>query len=306
MRPLGFGEIVDGAVQLYRRDFALYYLIVLVCLLPNFVVQVVWNPFEALERAGGLADDPASSSEALLSMLGELGNVFLFSLFGLVLAWFAALSLTVAMAEHIEERPISLGRAYAGALRRIHTAAGASIVAVLIFVVVGAVVLLFSMAVFVASALVGSNWIAVAGFVFVAVLMLATFAFWFGVTFGIFPAIVLEGRTAMDALQRSLSLCRGGWLRVIGIMTVAQIINQVPGMAIAGSTGLWELFQPSGDVSTVSDVQQWVLNAAGLVLQPLTLPLMMGSVMVLFHDRRVRSEGYDLERLADDMRAAAR
>ena len=35
MRPLGFGEIVDGALQLYRRDFGLYYLIALVGAFPG-------------------------------------------------------------------------------------------------------------------------------------------------------------------------------------------------------------------------------------------------------------------------------
>ena len=304
MRPLGFGEIVDGAVQLYRRDFALYFLIVLVCGLPEYVLLVLWNPFEALESAQAVADDPGASAEAILSMFAQLGRVLLLSLLGLILGWFAGLSLTVAMARRIDERPASLGSAFAGGLRRVTKTAPASIVAGLIFVVMMAVVGLLWMFVSVGVALTAPPALTVVVLVASSALALIVIAFWFAATFAIFPAVVVENRSGMDALERSFSLCRGGWLRVVGIMTVAQIISMAPGLAITALTGAWDLFLSPGDVATVDPTRQWILNTADLVVTPLTLPFLVGCVMMLFHDRRVRREGHDLERRADDLRAA--
>lgn len=311
MRPLGFGEIVDGAVQLYRRDFGLYYLIGLVCSLPAYIFLVLWNPAELLEgmQAVDAADNPSAAAEALGPLVAQLGYTALLSLVAMVFAWFAGLSLTVAMAERIEERPASLGAAYGGALRRIPSAGGASILALLVFLALEAVVLVVSMFIITGAALVGGGgggaWVAVAALLFAVALNLAAIALWYAATFAIFPAVVIERHAAINALGRSLSLCKGGWLRVLGIMTVALIVSWAPSIATAALTGTWDLFLSPGDAATISAARQWVVNTADLVVGPLTLPFMVGCVMMLFHDRRVRSEGYDLERLADDLSGAA-
>ena len=308
MRPLGFSEIVDGAVQLYRRDFGLYYLIVLVCALPGYVLTVLWNPAELLEGVDAVEDaaDPTVALEQMGDLVGQMGFLFLITLVSLGFSFFASVALTVAMHARIEERPSSIGAAYRGALPHLVSTAGASIVALLIFLVAFVVawfLMLFSLAgVAVAT---GSPWLAVLALGILVVVLLLLTAFWMGATFGIFPAVVIEGRSAMDALARSFSLCRGGWLKVIGIMLVATIVGWAPDAAILTFTGMWELFQSPGEVATISPTRQWVLNTAGLVLGPLTMPFLLGCIMMLFHDRRVRSEGYDLERLADEMGASA-
>ncbi len=308
MRPLGFTEIVDGAVQLYRRDFGLYYLIVLVCSLPDYVMTVLWNPAELLESAETLdsAGDPTVALDQMATFFGDLGFLFLITLVSLAFGFFASLALTVAMHARIEERPSSLGTAYRGALPYIVSAAGASITAFLIFLVAAFVVWLLMMFTIAGITFAtGSTWLAVLGAVIMVAALVVVVCFWMGATFGIYPAVVIEGRSAMDALSRSWSLCRGGWLKVVGIMVVASIISQVPTIAIFSLTGTWELFVSPGDVATISPTRQWVLNTADLILGPLTIPFLLGCIMMLFHDRRVRSEAYDLERLADEMGPAA-
>lgn len=308
MRPLGFGEIVDGAVQLYRRDFGLYYLIVLVSSLPSYVLTVLWNPAELLESTEALdsAADPTVALEQMGDLVGQMGFLFLISLVSLAFSFFASLSLTVAMHARIEERPSSLGAAYRGALPHLVSAAGASIVAFLIFLVVFVVVWVAMMFSFVGvSVATGNLWLAVLAFGIMVVALLMVTSLWMGATFGVFPAVVIEGRSAMDALGRSFSLCRGGWLRVIGIMVVATIVSWAPAVAVATFTGTWDLFLSPGEVGTISPTRQWVLNTAGLIVGPLTMPFLLGCIMMLFHDRRVRSEGYDLETLADALGADA-
>ncbi len=308
MRPLGFGEILDGAIQLYRRDFGFYYLIALVCALPDYILLVLWNPTELLQGMEALdsTGDPTAGLELFGAMLGQLGYLFLVSIMALVFSWFAGLALTVAMADRIEERPTSFGAAYAGALRKVVSAAGASILALLIYLVVQAFVVILSVFTIAGFALVpGVPWLAVVGLILVLIMNLVLIAFWYAATFAIFPAVVVEGLPAMEALSRSFSLCRGGWLRVIGIMVVAMIVAYVPVAAITALGGYWEMFQTPGEVATISSARQWVMNTMDLVVGPVTLPFMIGCVMMLFHDRRVRKEAYDLETLAGEMEASA-
>ena len=307
MRPLGFGEILDGSIQLYRRDFGLYYLIALVCALPNYILLVLWNPSELLEGMQAIesTEDPTVGLEILGSMFGQLGYLFLISMVALIFTWFGGLALTVAMANRIEERPASVGGACAGALRRVTSAAGASILALLIYLVAQAVTAVLSLFVIGGFGITGSPWLAIVGFIIALIMNLVLIAFWYAATFAIFPAVVVERLPAMEALSRSFSLCRGGWLRVIGIMVVAMIVAYAPTTAIAALGGYWDLFQTPGELATISSMRQWVTNTLDLVVGPLTVPFMVGCVMMLFHDRRVRREAYDLETLAEEMGAAA-
>ena len=308
MRPLAFSEIVDGAVQLYRRDFGLYYLIGLVCSLPVYVTTVLWNPQELLESAEALdsAADPAVALDQMATLLGSLSVLFVIALVSLVFSFFASLSLTVAMHARIEERPSSLGAAYRGALPHVLRAAGAAITAFLIFIFVATVswlIIVFTVGGLTVAT--GNIWLMVLGMALGVALLAAVVCLWLGATFGIYPAVVIEGRSAMGALSRSWALCRGGWLRVIGIMVVATIVSWIPTVATVTLTGAWELFVSPTDAATISPTRQWVLNTADLVIGPLTLPFLVACIMMLFHDRRVRSEAYDLERLADEMGPAA-
>lgn len=309
MRPLGFGEIVDGAVQLYRRDFGLYYLIALLCSLPDYVLLVLWNPAELLEgmQAVESTEDPTLILEQFGAMSGSFGLMLLILLVGMFFAWYAALSITVAMADRIEDRPSSIGAALRGAIPRMPSAAGASIVAlaafVIVQVVVGVALAIVSVGVTLAAT---SPWVIVAVMATILGVTVLVTLLCIAAVFGVFPAVVIEGRPAIDALSRSLALCRAGWLRVIGIMVVALIVYSAPPMALQTLTGTWELFLSPGEVATISATRQWVINTADLVIGPLTVPFLVGCMMVLFHDRRVRSEGYDLERLADEMESGSR
>ena len=309
LRPLGFGEIVDGAVQLYRRDFGLYYLIALVCSLPDYVLLVLWNPAEMLEGLEAIesTEDPTLFLDQLGAMSGDLGFALLILFVGTFFAWYAALSITVAMSDRIEDRPSSIGQALRGAIPSVPSAAGATLLALLGFVVIQ-IVLSMVMAIVGVGVGVAANslWLAVAGFGIILAMWVLVTVFWLGAVFGVFPAVVIEGRSAVDALARSFALCKAGWLRVIGIMMVALIVYSAPPLAVQALTGYWELFLSPGEVYTISPTRQWLVNTADLVVGPLTTPFMVGCVMMLFHDRRVRSEAYDLERLADEMEAGIR
>ena len=293
MRPLGFGEIVDGALQIYRRDFGLYYLIALAAAFPGYVLMLV----SGVDLASLTSTPEADPTEAFLAM----GPVLAVTLASSAIAWVGWIAVGVAMVERIGERPASLGHAYRGAFRDLPSALGATVVALLIFAVLFFGVILAGglfTAIFVQS---GSpvGLIVSAAFMLVTAAIVA--ALWMGATFGILPAVIIERRGPMGALGRSLSLCRRGLLRVTGIMVVAWIINTVPSLGVSALFGMGDLFTSPEAVGEISATQQWLMNTIDLVVGPLTAPFMVGSIMVLFHDRRVRSEAFDLETLADEM-----
>lgn len=293
MRPLGFGEIVDGALQLYRRDFGLYYLIALVAAFPGYVLMLV-SGVDTAALAQPSETDP-------LAAFSAMGSILLVTLAAAAIAWVGMVAVAAAMADRIGERPASLGRAYKVALRRLPSAAAATFVAIVIFTVVAAAVFMGTGLVMFSFVDTGNLALTIlAGVGMLAVIALVA-AFALGATFGILPAVIVERRGAMSALGRSLSLCRGGWLRVIGIMAVAMIINIVPSVGTMALFGMGDLFVSPDALGEISSTQQWLMNTIDLVAGPLTTPFLVGSILVLFHDRRVRSEAFDLETLAGAM-----
>ena len=293
LRPLGFGEIVDGAVQLYRRDFGLYYLIVLIAAVPGYVIRLLLEP--------NLSDLAGDGTPDFAAFFAEMGSVMIVNLAAVAFAWIGTVALAVAMADRIEDRQTSVGSAYRGSMGHLPSATGATLVAMVAFFVVGIVV--FFVSALATFPLTGSGN-TLLGFIGFAVLLLPLMAVglaWLAATFGILPAVIIEGRPAMAALQRSFSLCNGGWLRVMGIMIVAMIINMAPSFAITALFGLDNLFTSPEQLGTIDSNQQWLLNTANLLIAPLTTPFMVGSIMILFHDRRVRKEAYDLETAAGTM-----
>ena len=295
LRPLGFGEIVDGALQLYRRDFGLYYLIALLAAVPGYILMLVLGT-----DVSALNVEPGADP---LAALGDASTVLFVLLLSAAFSWVGMLAVAVAMTERIEERHVSVGGSYRDALRHLPRAAGATILGFAVFAFVAGVILVVAM-IFAASLIVsGSITLVLLGTLSVMLLGAGLAMFWLAATFAILPAVIIEGRGVIGALRRSLSLCRGGWLRVIGIMVVASIIKLAPTLAITALFGMQDLFTSPEALGIVDAQSQWLMNTAGLLIGPLTTPFMLGSILILFHDRRVRSEAYDLETLAGTMDA---
>ncbi len=293
LRPLGFGEIVDGAVQLYRRDFGLYYLIVLIAAVPGYVIRLLLEP--------NLSDLAGDGTPDFAAFFAEMGSVMIVNLAAVAFAWIGTVALAVAMADRIEDRQTSVGSAYRGSMGHLPSATGATLVATVAFLVAGIVVFFVSALATFPLTRSGNTLLGFIGFAVLLLPLMAVGLAWLAATFGILPAVIIEGRPAMAALQRSFSLCNGGWLRVMGIMIVAMIINMAPSFAITALFGLENLFTSPEQLGTIDSDRQWLLNTANLLIAPLTTPFMVGSIMILFHDRRVRKEAYDLETAAGTM-----
>jgi len=243
----------------------------------------------------------AMSPPGFDALFAELPVVAAIGIVSGAMAWVGVLAVAAAMVERIEERQASVGRAYLDAIRYLPRAAGAALLALFCFFVVGVVVFMVSTLAAAPLIATGNALMAVVALlVFLLPIMTVGLA-WLAATFGILPAVIIENKSAMDALRRSLSLCNGGWLRVIGIMCVAQIINLAPGFAVQALFGIDNLFLSPEDLGTIDSGRQWLLNTISFVVSPLTTPFMVGSILMLFHDRRVRKEAFDLETAAGIM-----
>ncbi len=293
LRPLTFGEIVDGAVQLYRRDFAFYYLIALIAAVPGYVaVTLLPVDFDAV--AAALQSDDPSAATGHFAPFALVNTVWLaFTLVGSVAG-------TVAMVERIAGRPISVASAYARTLGHLPSAAGAAFLSLLGLALAALFVMLVLTLTLGAGFMMTDHWVFISLSAGVGVLaMVGLVLLWAGVTFGVVPAVVTEGRTAAGALGRSLSLFWGGRLRVLGILIVAMVIQVAPNLGIQWLFGLGDLYSPPELLGSVSPERQWLWNTIDFVVGALTFPFLIGATLVLFHDRRVRTEAYDLETRAN-------
>ena len=290
-RPLGFGEILDGAIQFYRRDFGLYFLIALVGSLPGYAMGLaVGVPSTGVDASGNAA-------------FAELGLDLAILVPAAAISWIGTLAVAVAVCARLEDRPASLEQAYRGVLRPFPSAAGGHLLAVLAVFLGGT---LAAIPVFV----LGGIGIAVSGNATAAAIFfgivglaaaLAILGLWYWTTFAIFPAVLMEGRTAAEAVRRSLKLSKGARFRILGIMLVVLIIRDGPTFGIFALFGGFEMFTSPATAGTVSAGVMALQETLGLLIGSLVAPFAVATLFLLYHDRRVRLEAADLETAAATM-----
>jgi hypothetical protein len=102
--------------------------------------------------------------------------------------------------------------------------------------------------------------------------------------------VVLEGRTGMDALQRSWDLTKGYRRKVLLVIGIAVAFLIVPTM-VMGIVAV---------IASASAEPSLGVMVASSVLSIFIFPFIYVATVVLYYDIRVRKEGFDLELLAAD------
>jgi hypothetical protein len=108
--------------------------------------------------------------------------------------------------------------------------------------------------------------------------------------FAVVPAVVVERRGPLSALQRSAELAEGDWWRICAVVVVAGLIATLPSMAV-------ELLMASA-VSAEDPMSRGFVSALGALVNALTYPFSVAATVILYYDRRVRAEGLDVELMA--------
>ncbi len=107
--------------------------------------------------------------------------------------------------------------------------------------------------------------------------------------------IVLERLPVFDAITRSFRLVRNGFWRVLGIRLLAAMVAGIVGGVIAAPFSVVGQIMLIGASSTATLLVGTTLSSiGGGISQIVTTPFVAGVVVLLYTDRRIRAEAFDL------------
>lgn len=296
LRPLGFGEILDGAFTIYRQHFATFFLTALLAVIPITLLT------RLLETLGMSAADPSTATTAALAFVVMVPvSMILWSLL-----WGA---LTQQTARAYEGEQPQIGPAYGRALRAVPPLIGSWFIMFGIAMVGVVALMLVSVIAAIPLALLASDESAtvigaVGGVLIGTAGALAAF---FALTsfFAVFPAIIVERLGPWAAIKRSQGLARGGRMRIIGISLVTFLIVLLPTLGLMTAAGMGAAMWDIDAAVMLSPMQRFMQLFVGVLSSALTTPFMVGCFTLLYFDRRIRADGYDLEVAADALAANA-
>ncbi|MFJ4472605.1 glycerophosphoryl diester phosphodiesterase membrane domain-containing protein [Streptomyces sp. NPDC089424] len=300
LRPLGVGEILDGAVSTMRTYWRTVLGIALTVAICTEIVVILLQGLVLNERTSTEAlEDPNATLGELSRALGDAllssGVVFLISLIGTVAA--TAL-LTTVTSRAVLGKPVTTGEAWRDARPRVLKLFG--LIFLLLLIALGVAVLGAVPGLLVTLSGGGG---AGAALTVLGTLCTAVLALWLMVRFSLAsPALMLEKQGILKAMSRSARLVRGSWWRVFGIQLLATIIaNIVAAIVVIPFTFLAAAFSGdgvSGFLDGTGDIGWTFLIISGIgsvIGSMITFPITAGVTVLLYVDQRIRREALDLE-----------
>ncbi|MEV7217674.1 glycerophosphoryl diester phosphodiesterase membrane domain-containing protein [Kitasatospora cineracea] len=275
LRPLGFGELMDGAFALVRRN---------------------WRAAFGLGLGLGVLVELAQAGVDWWIHLNGTDAEALFSSFytrpvAALLSILAAGLLAPVVGNALTGRDTPLRTAWALVRPRFGPLVGLYLLVVLILLAALAAPVALTVLL---STTGGAGWL--------ALLLLAPLpALWLSVRLLLaLPALMLEKQTVLAALKRSWRLARGAWWRIFALLLVFSIalyflteVLLVPGRLVADlvvglSGGL-------GSDDTDAAVGIAITAIGGTLAHTVTVPLAGALYALVYTDRRFRREALDLE-----------
>ena len=297
LRPIGLGEILDGAVTSIRRNPQATLGIAAIVMTISGVISA------AITLAGwsaGLRTMTNGITQQMTPAQARQFGAHLFSAYipvlagGVVLAFIIDLLLTgiltVVVGRAVLGRPVSAGQAWRAARSRLPALLGATLLTVAIVVAIWAVLAGICLAVVAAARPAGAVVIPL------AVIAAVVLSPWIWVRLSLFaPAVVLERQGPADSLRRSSRLVKGSWWRVFGILLLTNLIVGIASAILTVPFGLGQR-AIAGHTSSlgVAAVAAIVGAVGGIIAGTITRPLLAGVIVLLYVDLRIRREGLDM------------
>jgi hypothetical protein len=301
LRPLGVGEILDGAVTTMRTHWR-------TVLGVAFVVALVSQAAIALLQGLALYDSglttltsgSGTSANDVVNAFGGLlaasGLALLITLLGIVVA---TAMLTMVTSRAVLGRHVTAREAWAEARPQFFRLLGLTALLALIGALIMGVGILPGLGVVAA----GSD-AAGAGLLVLGILGAFVVIVWLLVRFCLAsPALMLEKQGVFKAMKRSVKLVQGSWWRIFGIQLLTVIlvyivtsIIQIPFVVVGAITSSGGL---AGFSSGSADSMGWsylIISGIGAVIgSTVTFPISAGVTALLYVDQRIRREALDLE-----------
>ncbi|MER7919853.1 MULTISPECIES: hypothetical protein [unclassified Streptomyces] len=301
LRPLGVGEILDGAVSTLRTYWRTVLGISLVLAVVTQVIAVLLQGYFLNRTAARTSlGDPAMPPGEALRVMGEsFVSSFALGLITLIGTLIATAMLTSVTSRAVLGRPATLGEAWREARPQLLKLFGQMLLLGLLGVGIMLVASVPGVIGFLAGSRIAGTALLLLGFVAGGVVSM-----WLMVRFSLAaPALMLEKQGIMHSLRRSAKLVHGSWWRILGIQLlsglivgVVRVVISIPFTLIAliaSDDGLSSLLGQNG--GHVGWTFLLIVGIGAVIGTTITLPISACVTVFLYIDQRIRREGLDLE-----------
>jgi hypothetical protein len=288
LRPLTLTDILNAAVAYIRANpkatLGLTTVVVVIAQIISLFLQV--GPLAAAGELGVLRGEEASTAAALGSSVSGLAGAITTLLSSILLSGM----LTVIVGRAVFGAGITIGEAW----QRVRGRLPALICYTLLWVF--GVVVIIAAVVFVVVAVASVS----GGTAFVLAIplglgLIALLVYLWTVLSFAPPLIVLERLGVFEAVARSVRLVRGDFWRVLGIRLLATIVASIVAGAVSIPFSLTgQILLLSSESVTTTLIALALVAIGGAVGQVITAPFSAGAVVLLYTDRRIRAEAFDL------------
>jgi hypothetical protein len=289
LRPLGVGEILDGAISTMRRHWKVQLglsaaVVTVVSILQFTALYFVFRTGSGIST-DGFGTDPNAQLDVATNVAQVVSAVV-----GMLAQVVVQGILTVVVSRAVLGQDVTMAEAWARARPRLGRLVLMSVAVLLLMgVLLGAPI---AVGIAVGAAAGTTAGLIVGGLGLLAAIPLAV---WVYVSLGVAaPAMMLEETGIRESFRRSRRLVRGSWWRVFGVLLLGMVIAQVLGGIIQVPFALASVFTSLSD-GRPPGFLFYVLNVVGSSLAgTITYPFVAGVVALLYVDLRIRREGLDL------------
>ncbi|MFE4540622.1 glycerophosphoryl diester phosphodiesterase membrane domain-containing protein [Streptomyces scopuliridis] len=297
LRPLGVGEILDGAVSTMRTHWRVVLSVTLAVAVVSQIADILFRRYLLPEPVE--LDPNASPSEVLSQAADSLSSTLVSEIPALAIliigTLFTTAVLTIVISRSVLGRPVKLSEAWKEARPRLPQLLGLTLLLPLMSAAIMTVAILPGLLMGSAG---GAALTALGGMAALAVVV------WLMVRFSLAsPALMLERQSVLSAMRRSAKLVTGAWWRTFGILLLTLLISFLISLIIAiptaiiatavDSAGLAGLLSGSGpDYSWPYLI---VTGIGSVIASTITYPISAGVTVLLYIDQRIRREALDLE-----------
>jgi hypothetical protein len=291
LRPLGIGEIIDGAISTMRRHWKLQLglsaaVVTAVSVLQAGALYLLYRDTAGLESGGVTGPEPdagvaANAAELVTLAIGQLAQMVLLGI------------LVFVVSRAVLGEDVTPSQAWTAVKPYLWRLIGLSVLVMVMTLGLISLPVLIGLAVYG----LGAGDVAAIGTGVVAGLVLLPAGVWLWVRLGVAaPALVLEKLGIVASMRRSGRLVRRSWWRVFGVLVLSTVISSVLGgiislpFTVGALLSDWNL-----DGSQAPGVWFYVLTTLGsAVAGTITYPFTAGVAALLYIDLRMRREALDL------------
>jgi|GEM_PF-6003459 len=287
LRPLKASEILDEAVDLYKKNAWLFIGIAAILYIPT----LIFDPTISGEHAFMYAHD-----------LRGMTNLFVSVLWYLLLAGpIVTGALTYAVSECYLGRSTNIRQCFSEVKGRVFSHLVLTNLVVIIIVALGCSVPFLLLVLGLTIIMSGSTGVASGTFVLSIAMISVTIPAYLAARLALaVPSVVLEQNGVISALRRTQRLTLGRAGRIFGILFVVIIVTSIVQGLIAAPSSYAMAKSLIGGGGT-----PFLVKMINVTIQAITSAVLMpaGSVvtLLLYFDCRIRDEGYDLQVLADEI-----